>query len=360
MHILRLTGACCALAASLILCCRSVSAAAPPAVIFLHALHALGAPADAASLLPSAQENPSAYLGHVFEISASVNGLMNFDGQVSALLSGSPQGALTVRVPASLAGASWLSDTGGRLRALIRIDQIGNDQSLSSITLLAAAPEADIDQVEQAETARVQAARTQTEWRESRNAPVLASRSLTGPRGSSRPWNSEEDGAEGEYQPVTTLSPAALRVLPAYREAIHRLNTRLPDGLLTTITANILGFSQQYGVDPRLVIAMMIAESGFDINSTSSTGAMGLGQLMPETARGLGVTNAYDPVQNIQASVRLLSGHLAQYGGQLSLTMAAYNAGPGAVRKYHGVPPYRETQHYVAKVASLYRQLCGK
>ena len=109
----------------------------------------------------------------------------------------------------------------------------------------------------------------------------------------------------------------------------------------------------------RLVVAMMIAESGFDIYSTSRTGAMGLGQLMPETARGLGVTNAYDPVQNIAASVRLLRGHLDQYGGQITLTMAAYNAGPGAVRKYHGVPPYRETQRYVAKVADLYRQLCG-
>ena len=86
---------------------------------------------------------------------------------------------------------------------------------------------------------------------------------------------------------------------------------------------------------------------------------MGLGQLMPETARGLGVTNAYDPIQNIGAAVHLLRGHLDQYGGQIALTMAAYNAGPGAVHKYHGVPPYRETRRYVARVAALYRQLCG-
>ena len=97
---------------------------------------------------------------------------------------------------------------------------------------------------------------------------------------------------------------------------------------------------------------------------------MGLAQIMPDEARGLGVTNAYDPIQNIGAAVHLLRGHLDKYGGapanagvipfnQIALTMAAYNAGPGAVHKYHGVPPYRETQRYVARITALYRQMCG-
>ena len=139
---------------------------------------------------------------------------------------------------------------------------------------------------------------------------------------------------------------------------------------MDTITTSILFFSERERIDPRLTMAMIIAESGFDLSSTSRTGAMGLGQLMPGTARGLGVTNAYDPVQNIAGAVHLLRGHLDTYGGapanagvipfnQIALTMAAYNAGPGAVRKYHGVPPYRETRRYVARVSSLYRQMCG-
>ena len=140
---------------------------------------------------------------------------------------------------------------------------------------------------------------------------------------------------------------------------------------MDTITTSILFFSERERIDPRLTMAMIIAESGFDLTSTSRTGAMGLGQLMPGTARGLGVTNAYDPVQNIAGAVHLLRGHLDVYGGappdagvipfnQIALTMAAYNAGPGAVRKYHGVPPYRETRRYVARVASLYREMCGQ
>jgi len=98
---------------------------------------------------------------------------------------------------------------------------------------------------------------------------------------------------------------------------------------------------------------------------------MGLGQLMPSTAAGMGVTDAYDPVQNIGAAVKILRGNLDKYGGapahagevpysQIKLVMAAYNAGSGAVKKYHGVPPYRETQRYVVKVGMLYKSLCGK
>jgi soluble lytic murein transglycosylase-like protein len=96
---------------------------------------------------------------------------------------------------------------------------------------------------------------------------------------------------------------------------------------------------------------------------------MGLGQLMPGTASGLGVSNAYDPVQNIAGSVKLIRGHLNKITDNaawtdttwhdLSLALASYNAGPGAVRKYGGVPPYRETQNYIKKVISIYKELCG-
>jgi soluble lytic murein transglycosylase-like protein len=90
---------------------------------------------------------------------------------------------------------------------------------------------------------------------------------------------------------------------------------------------------------------------------------------MPGTAAGLGVGNAYDPVANIQGSVRLIKGHLDRLSGgaawteltwrDLSLALASYNAGPGAVKKYGGIPPYRETQGYIKRVLSYYRRLCG-
>ena len=170
--------------------------------------------------------------------------------------------------------------------------------------------------------------------------------------------------------PAGALSARALSIYAPYRRLVRRWNRRLSEADVDKITTSILYFSAINNVDPRLPVAMIIAESDFDLYSTSHTGAMGLSQLMPETARGMGVTNAYDPVQNIGAAVHILRGHLDSYGGapanagvisfsQIALTMAAYNAGPGAVRKYHGVPPYRETQRYIQRVASLYRQMCA-
>lgn len=106
----------------------------------------------------------------------------------------------------------------------------------------------------------------------------------------------------------------------------------------------------KYDVDPSLVRAVVKNESGFDANATSPAGAQGLMQLMPATAAGLGVTNAYDPVQSIDAGTRYLRGQLDRFGGDATKAVAAYNAGPTAVARYDGVPPYRETQAYVRRV----------
>jgi soluble lytic murein transglycosylase-like protein len=344
------------LAAASFLPVLPAAAAAPSSVAaFLHVRHTLGASVEPALLLSAAQQNPAAFRGQVFEVPATVTGLMTDNGQETVMLTVSPQVTLSALVPASLVGAVWLVDTGSRLRALVKENVQGNEQSLSSLTLVAAAPEYDVETVEKAAAAQAQATRAREEAAMTRRYTLLASRSLPYRR-QTQVWPAPEAGGG---QPTAALSADAQRVYPAYRQEIRRLNSRLSDSDVDLITTNLLGFSDLYQVDPRLVMAMMIAESGFNIDSTSRTGAMGLGQLMPETARGLGVTNAYDPAQNIAASIRLLRGHLDQYGGRISLTMAAYNAGPGAVRKYHGIPPYRETQHYVAKVKSLYRELCG-
>jgi len=121
--------------------------------------------------------------------------------------------------------------------------------------------------------------------------------------------------------------------------------------------ANIINQeAQKNGVDPALVKAIIKNESGFNPNATSHCGAQGLMQLMPATARGLGVQNAYDPGQNIMGGAKYIGQLMKQFGGDMKLAVAAYNAGPGNVKKYGGVPPFKETQAYVQKVMASYQE----
>lgn len=105
-----------------------------------------------------------------------------------------------------------------------------------------------------------------------------------------------------------------------------------------------------YNVPKDLLKAIAKAESNFDPNATSGAGAQGIMQLMPKTARSLGVTDSYDPYQNIMGGAKYISQMLDQFNGNVSYALAAYNAGPNNVNKYGGIPPFKETQNYVAKV----------
>jgi soluble lytic murein transglycosylase-like protein len=104
------------------------------------------------------------------------------------------------------------------------------------------------------------------------------------------------------------------------------------------------------GIDPALLKGLIRAESNFNPRAGSPAGAQGLTQLMPGTARTLGVSDPYDPVQSIEGGAKYLREQLQQFGGDVQKALAAYNAGPGAVQKFGGVPPYPETQAYVKRV----------
>ncbi|MBV8147688.1 MAG: lytic transglycosylase domain-containing protein [Candidatus Eremiobacteraeota bacterium] len=124
--------------------------------------------------------------------------------------------------------------------------------------------------------------------------------------------------------------------------------------LATPIDRLVSKAGSAWKVDPALIKAVIADESGFSVHATSHAGAQGLMQLMPTTAARLGVTDAYDPEQNVWAGTRYLRELLDRFGGDVGKAVAAYNAGPAAVEKYGGIPPYTETQNYVKNVLAGY------
>jgi soluble lytic murein transglycosylase-like protein len=165
-------------------------------------------------------------------------------------------------------------------------------------------------------------------WRDQSGHLVLSNRPLT-------------PGEGGEVTTYAVPGPSRFRTIaPELSQAEGRYDDLIRE------------HARQNGISPDLVRAVIRAESGFNPSAISPKGAMGLMQLMPATARELGVSNPFHPAENIRGGVTYLARLLARYDQKVELALAAYNAGPGSVEKYGAVPPYRETQEYVKKITS--------
>ena len=317
-------------------------------------------------------QNPAGYRGRTLEVEGKLVGICSGDeGLTRLMLLSDNAGSLSLtmsHVP------EWVR-AGSRIRVLIIVTAAPNEPStvelgIPEMEVVAVASAWDLQALE--ERARMSAA--------TRAAYDAAARRATAARRRQQGAGKvalERPMPAARYAPGPTptggLSRNAQAVFASYRAFIRERNTRLTEAQVSDITWAVLRYSEALDTDPRLVIALIIAESDFDPRSTSNKGAMGLGQIMPDEAHDLGgkigLNNPYDPVQNVAGSIYLLRTHLARYAGgkamnamhwnEISLALAAYNAGPGAVKRYGGIPPYRETQNYVRKIAAIYRQLCG-
>lgn len=177
-------------------------------------------------------------------------------------------------------------------------------------------------------------------------APAPAPAPVVAPAANTSAYGAPSYASRALPEPGVVIEQAGAMVLA---QPSTRSNTRNLAGKYGPL---ISAAAEVFGLDESLLRAVVWQESRFREGVTSPKGAMGLMQLMPGTARGLGVVNAYDPIQNVAGGARHLRNLLRRYGGDVSMALAAYNAGEGSVQKYRGIPPYRETQNYVAAITA--------
>lgn len=359
----------------------SLRSALPLVLLLLLAVPAMARPVDQYLRLRRQAEfdprvtyaqveaGPASYTGKAFEVRGTVDGFVRKESAVSFLLTlaDARQKGLYLDAPAEDVPLVT-SSSHQPVRALVRVKEgiVGN---VVPLEVMALANDAQVTQREREAVATESRGASERTVRQTAALPQRSSLRVASRGSSGRPVI-RGSGFGVSALAMRYLTPEAQSVYPVYRQYIYGCNRRLNEDQLDQITVSLLHFSQRYKVDPRLVIAMIIAESDFDPFSTSNKGAMGLAQLMPDEARANHLTNPYDPVSNVGVAVGLLRDKLDRYKSvplpdgqysldQIRLALAAYNAGPGAVHKYGGVPPYRETQNYIKKILRIYASLCG-
>lgn len=179
---------------------------------------------------------------------------------------------------------------------------------------------------------------------DAQNAPVF-----------SMPAALDQSGMAGQITPKGTLNKGGFVPFNPMGGGA----TVTPEGAPADIKAMIERAANNNNIDPAILDALVATESDYNPSAISSKRAVGLTQLMPDTARSLGVSNPLDPAQNLEGGAKYLSQLLNRFDGNLTNAIAAYNAGPGAVTRHGGVPPYKETKNYVDKVLGLYRAKKG-
>ncbi len=311
------------------------------------------------------QAAPGAYAGRSVELRGSVDGFVRKEDSLAFLLTLDDQKGLLLT--ADLADSDILTSASHqKLRILAKVGP-GVTGNVVPLSVIAVANDAEVTARERQAEARME---YEARKRQAASTAPVPTRSAAGTpsRGTSAPRTASGPPGPVSDMARTYLSPEAQAAYPYYRSYILGCNPRLTERELDTITVCVLYFGQKYSVDPRLVVALIIVESDFDPRSTSHKGAMGLAQLMPDEARANRLTDPYDPIQNIGTAVSLLRLKLDKYAqaplrrgyytvDEIKLALAAYNAGPGAVKKYGGVPPYRETQGYIKKILRIYSEL---
>ncbi|MGC4046141.1 MAG: lytic transglycosylase domain-containing protein [Armatimonas sp.] len=321
--------------------------------------------------------NPRAYASKTFEFKGIFRGSVgdeDSDEGVLLIIDGVPSLRMS-RVP------DWLGKN-VEVRLLCVASPVPDDELRTGwpdFSLVAIIESSEIDALEArqraAEAARIAAAKKAAQQKELvtpvKQAQNGSSSAPNGPRPPRfrSPHNASTAPPAGPPIRLTELTEEAQGVFPVYRDYIRNHNRRLNEQQAGSITYAILKFSQEWDMDPRLIVATIIAESDFRIQERSHAGAMGLIQLMPDEVQRLKLSNPYDPIQNVMGGIFLLKERLNKYSGSsnfkdasmqhIILALASYNAGMGAVKKYGGVPPYRETQGYVRRIEKLYRELCA-
>ena len=159
------------------------------------------------------------------------------------------------------------------------------------------------------------------------------------------------------YSPALTPDVQATPLATIVKAEEDFIPSDMPSSGDRNLDLIIMRAGEKYGVDPRFIHAVIWQESKYKVQARSGAGAQGLMQLMPATARRFGCTNAYDTASNIDAGTKYLRFLLERFNGNISLALAGYNAGEGAVDKYNGVPPFNETQNYVRIITGRYGKM---